>query len=129
MVHFLELRHRHYREVCTPNEAQLLITIVRSDTFDSSSKNKSRTLTHYLGFLSSPTMYGVVTQHALPVSWWKENSILKFLIDSGSWLYLTMKHRLIFSFTTNSEEEESIFHTLTTVWKWNSLFWGIKNIE
>lgn len=51
MVHFLELRRQHYREDPTLKQAQLLITIVRSDTFNSSSKNKSRTLTRYPGFL------------------------------------------------------------------------------
>lgn len=116
--------HLHYTQDCTLNEAELLITMARSDMFDVNSKNKENQNSNPLhqGFLWSLAMYSVLTQHTLTVSWWKENSVLRFLIDNGSWLYLTMKHRLFSLFITNSEEEDSIFYELTTGWKWNSLF-------
>ena len=93
---------------------QLLITVLRSDMFDVNSKNKEIQNSNPLPRFSVIT--GIIrcsdTTYVSSVMM-KRKFSLEVPIDNGSWLYFSMRHSLFSLFTTNSEEEDSIFHTLT----------------
>lgn len=116
---FLLFRYLDCPWNCMLNGTQTLTAVVTSNLFDKSSKNKE--IPNSNSFYSFPVITGNVCCNDTKDFNCVMVKRIPEIPDNGSWLYLRKKHILLSLFTTNSEEEDSIFHTLTIGSKLNSL--------